>query len=668
MAALKQLFVGFEEQPIPSFLEAVEVLGNDSDGPLAKVVDGAFVTYRKAEDAKLFGRLQGNPLPVDGIACLMEYLASSTTPTLFQDLSARCSENDQSKVAPYAKFLWLLQQSLNILEPYSGDTVFRGSLEELLGHFPVEAEIVWPGPSSAAKTMDSLVAEGRGFLRTIFALRLTQRQARDISAYSPGGDGHEVVLPPGSRFRVESVRVQGGLSIIQLVELPSRDWILDLNPNPAPAGGEKGHGEGQTKVAPAESFADAYCPRSGGVVAFMPTGTGTTSAAKGSPGALPLASQAPPSQPPTSGGGPAATVPQDSQQALQVHTERGIAMSKFGDNNGALRCYKTALQIHEQFGTLQTAQGAKLLRRMGAARLNLGDGAGALADFQQALQTNEALGSSGALVGEDAVLERLLGAAKVALGDHAGAMTHFNRALQLHEQRGTLNTHHGVELEQRLGTSKAAMGDNEGALACYHHARQLHEKLGTLHSQQGAELHLLIGTVKMNLNDHGRALQYLKQAQQIYDITGAPKAQDAALLQRRLGSASAAVGDHGAALQHFQQAVQLQEMTGGLQNQQGAVLLQRMGSSKLHLGDFSGALQIYRRAEQAHHATETLQTPQSALLQGEIGTVLAKLGDVEGASQHFSQARGIHERCGTLSSPQGQALLDAMRVAGLPTA
>ena len=64
--------------------------------------------------------------------------------------------------------------------------------------------------------------------RTIFAIKLTQGQARDIARYSFVSE-HEVLLPPGCHFKVESVLPQGDLTLIQLCELPSREWIMDLS-------------------------------------------------------------------------------------------------------------------------------------------------------------------------------------------------------------------------------------------------------------------------------------------------------------------------------------------------------------------------------------------------------------------------------------------------------
>ena len=66
--------------------------------------------------------------------------------------------------------------------------------------------------------------------RMIFAIHLTQGQAREITRYSLVAGEDEVLLPPGCRFRVESVLRQGDLSIIQLKELPSDEWIVDISP------------------------------------------------------------------------------------------------------------------------------------------------------------------------------------------------------------------------------------------------------------------------------------------------------------------------------------------------------------------------------------------------------------------------------------------------------
>ena len=61
--------------------------------------------------------------------------------------------------------------------------------------------------------------------RTIFAIKLTQRQGRDITKYSLVGSEAEVLLPPGCRFSVESVLPQGDLTIIQVDEFGRNVFI-----------------------------------------------------------------------------------------------------------------------------------------------------------------------------------------------------------------------------------------------------------------------------------------------------------------------------------------------------------------------------------------------------------------------------------------------------------
>ena len=42
-----------------------------------------------------------------------------------------------------------------------------------------------------------------------------------------------MLLPPGCRFKVESVLPQGDLTLIQLRELPSKEWIVNIAPGAA---------------------------------------------------------------------------------------------------------------------------------------------------------------------------------------------------------------------------------------------------------------------------------------------------------------------------------------------------------------------------------------------------------------------------------------------------
>ena len=100
-------------------------------------------------------------------------------------------------------------------------------------------EFTWHGFCSTTKTVEVLSNPmfcGETGPRTIFAIKLTQGQAREITRYSLMPTEGEVLLPPGCRFVVRSVLPQGELTIIQIEELPSDEWILDLRVMELPEG------------------------------------------------------------------------------------------------------------------------------------------------------------------------------------------------------------------------------------------------------------------------------------------------------------------------------------------------------------------------------------------------------------------------------------------------
>merc|ERR1712232_349345 len=154
----------------------------------------------------------------------MKYCEEDTVPPLYRILTEKCYDHDRSHIQAFLKYMWLLMRTLARLPPYAGTVVNRGVKKNLLSEYPKGKEFLWHGFTSTTKSIDVLQTEdflGVTGPRTVFQIQLTQNQARDISDYSPLPEG-EVLLPPGSRFRVEAVLVQGGdFTIIQLLELRS---------------------------------------------------------------------------------------------------------------------------------------------------------------------------------------------------------------------------------------------------------------------------------------------------------------------------------------------------------------------------------------------------------------------------------------------------------------
>ena len=256
LSALTTLFRPLVRAPIAAYLEAMRCV--DAAGVIPDVLEFAEITLDTAEDQKQFGALRGDPLPADGIAFLMTYSAEATHPPLYKDMNDKCYDSDRSKITPYGPFIVATVRYMAQLEPYQNDTVFRGVKADLCSDYPKGRKVTWHGFASTTKNMEVLSNEafcGTSGKRTIFAIKLTQGQAREITRYSLVPSEDEVLLPPGCRFVVESVLPQGDLSLIQLRELPSKEWIVDLNAPGAAVAGDAGSGIATT---PSSAVATAY--------------------------------------------------------------------------------------------------------------------------------------------------------------------------------------------------------------------------------------------------------------------------------------------------------------------------------------------------------------------------------------------------------------------------
>jgi len=187
---------------------------------------------KSANDAIVYGHLQGCGMSMDEVSAFMTYSAEETDPPLYADMNATCYDRDRSKVQEYVDYMWLLLNSLGRLPAFAGVQVFRGVKRDLSANYAVGREITWHGFTSTTLKLDTLESPqfcGKTGDRTFFIITLTQRQGRDITQYSMVPAEAEVLLPPGTTVKVESkTDMGGGLTIINLTEVESDDLILDL--------------------------------------------------------------------------------------------------------------------------------------------------------------------------------------------------------------------------------------------------------------------------------------------------------------------------------------------------------------------------------------------------------------------------------------------------------
>jgi hypothetical protein len=226
------------QQAPPAFDDAIAAI--DAAGVIPDIRDWGEMITENAQDAKEYGKLKGDPLSADGIAYVMGYSDEATTPPLYADMNNKSYDKDRSLFTPYSQYMVGLVKHMKGIEVYPNHQVFRGVKVDLRDQYPQGRKVTWHGfcsTTKSAKVLENPLFCGEVGKRTIFAIQLTQGQAREISRYSLVESEDEILLPPGCKFEVQSVLPQGDLTIIQLLEVASKDWVFDLSPPAAAAPG-----------------------------------------------------------------------------------------------------------------------------------------------------------------------------------------------------------------------------------------------------------------------------------------------------------------------------------------------------------------------------------------------------------------------------------------------
>ena len=131
----------------------------------------------------------------------------------------RSKQGRQQNIQLWYPYLRLLVSGLSRL-PAIEKTVFRGIKEHLAVGYDKDKTIVWWGFSSCTTSMSVLQADeffGSTGRRTMFIIEC--KTARDIQNYSVFTNEDEVLLLPGTQFKVVSCLDQGDCRNIHLKEI-----------------------------------------------------------------------------------------------------------------------------------------------------------------------------------------------------------------------------------------------------------------------------------------------------------------------------------------------------------------------------------------------------------------------------------------------------------------
>eukprot|EP01041_Mallomonas_annulata_P000603 gene603-biopygen289 len=172
-------------------------------------------------------------MTVDEMAAIKMYTMPVEPPTtaLYYLLNKALREKNRDNIKPFVKILWLLMHALKKAPPCRSLVVYRGVKENLSGQYIKGQKITWQGFTSTTTSLDVLSQDlflGTTGQRTMFNIELTTGRARMISELSMLSGENEVLLPPSSRFEVNSVLkpTTDGLLIFHLREIVPIDPIL----------------------------------------------------------------------------------------------------------------------------------------------------------------------------------------------------------------------------------------------------------------------------------------------------------------------------------------------------------------------------------------------------------------------------------------------------------
>lgn len=196
------------------------------------VVDALFdcadLCLRISERAAFDGLLPEG-LSIDELAAIKMYTAPEHPPEngLYYQVNSVLRESNRTRVWPFAEIILFLIMALEKLPPISNCVVFRGIRRDLTSVYKIGCPaITWPSFTSTTRKLGVLndpLFLGTTGPRTMCMITLTQSRARSLTDISMVAGEDEIILPPNSSFKVESVLLSDdGLLHVQLTELEFR--------------------------------------------------------------------------------------------------------------------------------------------------------------------------------------------------------------------------------------------------------------------------------------------------------------------------------------------------------------------------------------------------------------------------------------------------------------
>jgi tetratricopeptide (TPR) repeat protein len=293
-------------------------------------------------------------------------------------------------------------------------------------------------------------------------------------------------------------------------------------------------------------------------------------------------------------------------QSPGVQVNLGLALSDKGDVDGAIHCYRKAIELDSTYATAHN--------NLGVALKDKGNVDGAIRCYHQAI----------ALDPRYAQPHANLGNALKAKGDVDGAIRCYHKAIDLDPKFAGAHNNLGLALKDK--------GDVEGAIRCYHKALDLDPKFAVAHYN--------LGNALKDKGDVDGAIRCYRQATDLD-----PKYASA---HHNLGIALDSQGDVDGAIRCFRQAIDLDPKEARSHFDLGLMLQKK--------GDVDGAIRCYHKAIDLN--------PKFAAAHSGLGNALKAKGDVDGATRCYQKAIDVDPKDVGAHNNLGLALHDKGDVDG----
>jgi hypothetical protein len=145
-------------------------------------------------------------------------------------VNGKLRDEDRKQLKPFVRYIWLLLNAMSKCPMPQKRLVYRGVKADVSAMYTKGKVVTWNAFASCTTSLEALQQDsfiGNFGLRTMFSIELVTNRGRVISCCSFNHAEEEVLLPPNSRFLVESVfQSCHGLVIVHMKELVPLEPLL----------------------------------------------------------------------------------------------------------------------------------------------------------------------------------------------------------------------------------------------------------------------------------------------------------------------------------------------------------------------------------------------------------------------------------------------------------